>query len=174
MATDLALISISKSRGKSVELDPAKYFEEWYYKIEQCHYPAFDVALREFVDKEKSHNRRIETGNKAIKIMRRAWSIQYPQQFDFHEGDLFYSMEKALQIVYIKDQLEIHLIYPIPQSSRTRDAYLVSESELAGILKTGFVNEKSRITPDQSSKETLRYFIRDPNEICSHQMNLNF
>ena len=74
---------------------------------------------------------------------------------------MFYSHDKkyALQVIHIKDQIEIHLIY-LDETTQNRSAFEINDAQLVDWLKSGFEPIKNRITPDQSSSEILRYKIK--------------
>jgi len=166
-----------ENAGKPLPVFPEEYFENWAYRIEPHFYAALGVYLRYVIDQAKTQPARDEAitrgmskkeATKRIQISRSEFVIGVPPVFDFHEGDIFYRTDEGnpawIQIVKIKiiDSIQFIEVHTSHQSGR--DAFLLSESEVSQLLRSGDepLVEK-RIPPSQSDSEALRLMINQPN-----------
>jgi hypothetical protein len=157
---------MSTPRRKTQEVDPEKYFSDWHYVIGRHHWGAFGIEKREFIDKKPTEAKRAEAraeGKDAktvarIKVMRQAWVNC--GMADLHEFEVFWSKDNmhALQIVSIKDMIEVHRVV----QGEPRLAYLLTEARLIAAVQTGTLPEEARIWQAHSESEVLRYAIANP------------
>lgn len=165
-------------RQLGLKIDPDGYFAGWAYEMtkhidipDSRHFwSAMGVKLREYVDKEKTSiaKRAARERNEPkqdierIKIRYMAWAVAPLPDFDFHEGDLFYSTrgDAPIQVVAIRDFIEVHRI--LATENPPRQAFQIASTELADWLRSGDIPLHARISPDLSYSDTLRYNIRDP------------
>lgn len=158
---------VLNKKSPGIKVDPEKYFGEWSYKIEKYHWPAFGVALREFIDKEQTKPIRdaaiangmskSEASKLSVKYL--AHAVSTPPLLDFHDGDIFYSQHGYLpiQVVAKYKFIEVHRINianPLP-----RQAFQLIDSELADWLRTGTEPCHSRITANLSYSDSFRFSI---------------
>lgn len=158
------LPNVSGTRNEMDIVEPSEAFSDWAYGIEKYHWSIFGIAKREYVDKPKTEAARaaaVANGvskeeAKKISIKHLVYSMP-KEQYDFHEGDLFYSQEGpyAVQVIGIREFIEAHYII-----EATRRAYQVTDAELAEWLHSGKPPIHARIGPDESYSDTLRFSIQ--------------
>ena len=118
-------VAVVGERNFAVKInDPSLLFENWKYKIEQWHWGAFSVSMRQFVD----------AGSNELK---NSWS-QVSGVYDFHQGDVFYGnfdQPNFLQVAYNNEDgmLEIHQAF----GNESAQGYEVTEEQFAFWLETG-------------------------------------
>lgn len=151
---------------KSESVNPVSLFSDWRYRIEQHHWNTLGVEKRELVDKlptaQKREAARVSGMDaKAVARVR----VTYKAWFDtgvpsFQEFDLFWygNDSHALQIVSIKDMIEVHRVV----LGELRRAYALTEAQLFECLRTGVLPESARIHQGMSNREVLRYSIENP------------
>ncbi|MBC8210904.1 MAG: BRCT domain-containing protein [Gammaproteobacteria bacterium] len=157
------------------EFDPEKYFSGWEFKVEQAHYPAFDIIQRDIIDQEKTTQLREskkehlmfqlkisklsrEQSSKItnqFKITKKVWRQSYPINYDFHEGDVFWNNKNQYtQVSGIGEMLEV-----LSTNSGKLAAYKISSDQLANWLKTGVAPMGNEINPGQCKRESDRLAI---------------
>jgi hypothetical protein len=104
--------------------DPNLLFEKWKYKVEQWHWAAFSVSMRQFVIAGSSE-------------VQNSWS-RISDTYAFHQGDIFYKdfdQTNFLQVAYNSEDgmLEIHQVL----GSESAQGYEVTEEQFAFWLETG-------------------------------------
>lgn len=166
-------------RQIGLKIAPDAYFAGWAYEMtkhfnipDSRHFwSALGVSQREYVDQDKTalaKRAATERGEPKqdidrIKIRHLAWAVAPLPNFDFHEGDLFYSTrgDAPIQVVAIRDLIEVHRI--LVTVSPPRQAFQIIETELADWLRNGEMPSHARIGPDLSYSDTLRFSIAYPN-----------
>lgn len=159
------------NRDRAIHIDPRVHFLAWSYRVIPELWPALGVEQREFIDKEKTRQRRnvaLNSGeaDKAnltrIKVTYLSYVIDTPPKYGFQEGDLFYrqDLSNALQVVVDDDGLEVHLI----ESQKRLRAFHISPEQLATWLKTGIEPQEAHISRFQSKREIWK-FILEPDDL---------
>jgi hypothetical protein len=164
----------TRQRALIIE-NPVAYFSSWAYEVHKSLWPALGVALREYVDKEKSAalradaKRLVGSGNvkRQVTVKYLAYAMSSPPVFDFQEGDIFFAAQNkliALQVVARRKQLEVHQIdltqqLDDAQQNPCRFAYQLIDIELSEWLRTGVTPIHARIDAAQSYSEVLRFSI---------------
>lgn len=157
-----------KGRRRAQDLEPAKLFRYWAYAVEPHHWPIFGIALREYINPERTkiaRNLAALSGTppgdvSRIAIRDRLWT-RLQQPIDVCEGDLFWARDRssAIEVVAVRDTIEIHIVTRDP---RRRFAYLLTEAQFTHCLEHGEVEEDLRIPPALSYSDTLRFLITQP------------
>lgn len=147
--------------------DPVEHFARWAYSIEKAHWAALGVALREFIDKDKTAAARDAAraaGHdddyvKRIAYRHLAYADAGVDRTEFNEGDLFHhkSEKRAIQVVKLADLIEVHEII-LGQAPR-RHAYRVTADDLASWLRDGNAPSHARIPPMQSCASALFRYL---------------
>lgn len=145
---------------------PASIFSSWHYRVEPQHWNTLGIEKKELIDKAPTAQKRQaarDAGMDAkavsrIKVTYKAWFET--GVIGFQEFDLFWHGDDshALQIVCIKDMLEVHRV----AVGELRRAYMLTEAQLIESLRTGALPEDARIHQGMSNREILRYAIENP------------
>lgn len=120
---DQVVISGERNFADRVE-NPSLVFNGWHYKVEEWHWSAFGVSIRQFV---------VPGSTKVVS----AWA-QMSTVYDFHRGDVFYAASNQanfLQVAYDSEDgmLEIHEV--VGREAAT--GFQVTKEQFAFWLETG-------------------------------------
>jgi hypothetical protein len=150
-------------------IDAPAYFSEWEFEIHRALWPALGVTQREYIDKERTKEAREkakqngEANVSHIAIRYLAHAVSEIPLLDFHEGDTFASKKNSnvvVQVISKGEYVEVHQTTIQPQPRR--QAFHVTDTELAEWLRTGHKPPNARIAKGQSYSEVLRFSIEDP------------
>lgn len=130
---DPAPAAKSKSQPRAIS-DPAQFFSAWHYEIRPAHYPAVGVV------------KRTRQGRVSL-------AFGGEEHAELHQGDTFLhkTAPYALQVVQIKEELEVHLVF---LNLDARHAYRITTDTFIEWLETGAV-PGGRIEPMQSSFQVV-------------------
>lgn len=152
-------------------VDAKKHFQDWYFEIRPELFAALGVTRREYIDREKTKAKREAAKAEgfpkerlaSIAVKYSAHAVENPPQYDFHEGDIFYSKDgrDGLQVGEIKDEIEVWAL----AENRYVGAHRVNEHEFAEWLRTGREPADSRISRNESWKELARFYILPPDPV---------
>lgn len=153
---------------RSKIVDIKNHFQDWHFEIRPELLAALGVTRREYIDREKTKTMReaakVEGIPKerlaSIAIKYSAHAVDNPPQYDFHEGDIFYSKNgsEGLQVAEIRDEIEVWVL----SDNRYIGAHRVNEHEFADWLKSGREPTHSRISRNESWKELAKFYILPP------------
>ena len=153
---------------RSKIVDTKKHFQDWYFDIRPELLAALGVTRREYIDREKTKAIREAAKTEgvpkerlaSIAVKYSAHAVDNPPQYDFHEGDIFYSKSgrEYLQVAEIKDEIEVWTL----SGNRYIGAHRVNEHEFADWLKSGREPTDSRISRNESWKELAKFYILPP------------
>lgn len=120
---DQIVLAGNRSFAERIE-NPSNVFNGWRYKVQEWHWSAFSVCVRQFVDSVSAE-------------VIHSWS-RISGVFDFHEGDVFYDVnnqDNFLQVAYNSEDgiLEIHEVF----GRKPAQGYQVTEEQFAFWLETG-------------------------------------
>lgn len=149
-------------------IDTKNHFQDWYFDIRPELLAALGVTRREYIDREKTKAMReaakaegvLKERLASISVKYSAYAVDNPPQYDFHEGDIFYSKNgrEGLQVAEIKDEIEVWAL----SDNRYIGAHRVNEHEFADWLKSGHEPTDSRISRNESWKELAKFYILPP------------
>jgi hypothetical protein len=160
----------------AIDIDPKSYFMSWEYEIKKAHYPAFDIELRDLIDKPKTQELRARAEanllkklgvpfldseekkwvTKHFKIIKKVWRQNQPVNHQFQEGDMFHH-KRDKHWIQVADEdviLEVH-----SNQSGISAAYKLHPHILAHWLKTGDIPTQYEIPAAQCKREFDRLSI---------------
>lgn len=150
--------------SKAKIVNPREYFSQWHYTISESFWPSLGVERREYIDKEKTQlarTRAIEerkinhAQSLRIRITFFAYAIQNQPSYDFHQGDIFYGKDDALQISAIHNLIEVYRFI----APRYVYACHVTERQLVEWLRSGIEPSGSKIDKLSGWCETTKYLL---------------
>lgn len=150
-------------------IDPSQYFDDWHFDIRPELITALGVSRREYVDREKTRLLRAAAqarGTPAdrlaqVKHTYFAYAVGDPPEYDFHEGDVFYSRHgPTLQVAVPRAVIEVHVLHSYTYLGACR----VTAAELAEWLRTGVEPEGKRISRNESWRELAKFHILPPDD----------